>query len=75
MDEAIVMQTTIGGKKGPAVRRAPKRPYPYSEDVDEASKVVAEEATDIEHAVPALKNVAVEGERPDKESEPPVFEE
>jgi hypothetical protein len=52
----------------------PKRPPSYSEEVDEAPKLLDEEPVDVEKDHPADKRSSVEGEPEDNGKAPPLFE-
>lgn len=48
--------------------------YSYDENVDEPAKLIEDEATEIEHEVPA-DNESIEGQQSQERREPPAFEE
>lgn len=54
---------------GPKQRQ---RYYSYDENVDQPPKLVEDEATDIEHEVPADENDSVEGQQDQGTPEPPI---
>lgn len=58
----------------PPPGKGPKRPYGYSEDVDEAPGQLEEEPVDVEESTPAAERESVEAP-PEDEKVPPVFEE
>lgn len=64
--------TMIRADSGP--RKGGKRPFSYSEETDEAPKVLDEEPVDIEESNPAEKRSSVESIDPEDDDEPPVFE-
>ena len=49
--------------------------YSYDENVDEPAKLIEDEATEIEHEVPADENEPIEGQQSQEKREPPAFEE
>jgi hypothetical protein len=64
----------IAGKMPPRSKR-PQRPPSYSEEADEAPKLLDEEPVDVEENHPADQRSSVEGQPQDRAKEPPVFEE
>jgi hypothetical protein len=50
------------------------RRYSYDESLDEAPKLIDDEAVEVEKAVPADENEAVERHVDNKKPDPPVFE-
>lgn len=62
--------TLTGQTSGP--RKGGKRPFSYSEEADEAPKLLDEEPVDVEESTPADKRSSVESV--DTDDEPPVFE-
>lgn len=52
-----------------------RRHYSYDENVDEPTKLIEDEATEIEHEVPADENKSIEGQQDQEKHEPPAFEE
>lgn len=59
----------------PPRSKRPQRPLSYSEETDEAPKLLDEEPVDVEESNPADKRSSVESESQDRPQEPPVFEE
>ncbi len=57
---------------GPKQRR---QHYSFDENVDEPAKLIDDEATEIEHEVPADENESIEGHQDQEKHEPPAFEE
>ena len=49
--------------------------YSFDENVDEPAKLIDDEATEIEHEVPADENESIEGQQDHEKHEPPAFEE
>jgi hypothetical protein len=49
--------------------------YSYDENVDEPAKLIEDEATEIEHEVPADENESIEGQQSQERRESPAFEE
>ncbi len=52
-----------------------QRHYSYDENVDEPAKLIEDEATEIEHEVPAGENESIEGQQDQEKHELPAFEE
>jgi hypothetical protein len=59
--------TVIGPKKR-------DRHYSYDESLDEAPKLIEQEAVEVEEAVPADENESVERDGEDKKPDTPAFE-
>lgn len=53
---------------------SPPRKNPPSEQVDEARRLIESEQVDVERAVPTDHNEPIEGEKPHRRPDPPVFE-
>ena len=49
--------------------------YSNDENVDEPAKLIEDEATEIEHEVPADEKESIEGQQDQEKHEPPAFEE
>jgi hypothetical protein len=49
--------------------------YSYDDNVDTPAKLIEDEATEIEHEVPADENETIEGQIDEEKHEPPAFEE
>jgi hypothetical protein len=49
--------------------------YSYDENVDEPAKLIEDEATEIEHEVPADEKESIEGQQDQEKHELPAFEE
>jgi hypothetical protein len=49
--------------------------YSYDENVDEPAKLIEDEATEIEHEVPADEKESIEGQQDQEKHETPAFEE
>ena len=64
--------TSLGETAGP--RKGGRRPFSYSEDADEAPKVLDEEPVDVEKSTPAEKRSSVESVEPEDDNAPPAFE-
>ncbi len=58
-----------------AIPKRRQRHHSYDENVDQPAKLVEDEATEIEHEVPAEENESVEGQQDQEKHEPPTFEE
>ena len=56
---------------GPKTR---DRHYSYDESLDEAPKLIEQEAVEVEEAVPAEENESVERDGEDKKPDSPAFE-
>jgi hypothetical protein len=52
-----------------------ERHHSYNEDVDQPSKLIADEPVEIEEEIPADENEPVERIEENNESDPPIFEE
>lgn len=50
------------------------RHYSYDESLDEAPKLIDDEAVEVEQAVPADENEAIERDDENKKPHPPAFE-
>jgi len=57
---------------GPKQRRLH---YSFDENVDEPAKLIDNEATEIEHEVPADENESIQGQQDQEKHEPSAFEE
>ena len=65
------MQLAMSGKKSEAIPRKRQKHYSYDESVDEPSKLIEDEAVDVEREVPAEENEPVERtEQEDDETKP-----
>jgi len=49
--------------------------YSYDENVDEPAKLIEDEATEIEHELPADEKESIEGQQDQEKHESPAFEE
>lgn len=67
------MSQTAGGS--PPRSKHPQRPPSYSEDANEATKLLEEEPVDVEESHPAYERSSVQSEPQDRDKQPPVFEE
>jgi hypothetical protein len=46
----------------------------FDENVDEPAKLIDDEATEIEHEVPADENESIEGQQDQEKHKPPTFD-
>ena len=66
------------GPSGPESGQAPRQPKgrnPYSEQADEAPKLLEDERVEIERELPAGDNSPIERTEPHRRPPPPFFEE
>ena len=64
----------LNGSEDSGAASPPRKSTP-SEQVDEARRLIESEQVDVERAVPTDHDETVEGAKPHKRPDPPVFEE
>jgi len=75
MTRIFHMETATGDERSKVGPKRQKRHYSYNEDVDEPTKLIADEPVEIEQGVPSEENEPVEGIEENKKSDSPAFEE